>query len=79
MISRSSPSINACECAEESHRVQSEVHSVVQGGLNLQRLHNWDPQTWHCTLWQIDNNAGTFIAERGTRRPPPGVALNSKE
>ena len=50
---------------------------TVQGGLNLQRLHAWDPQTWYGTIWQVDNAASTFVAVRGTRRPPDGVALNA--
>lgn len=48
---------------------------VLQGGLNLQRVHQWEPQTWHCTIWPVDNAGSTFIAERGTRRPPQGAAL----
>ncbi|KAK9908805.1 hypothetical protein WJX75_003140 [Coccomyxa subellipsoidea] len=46
-----------------------------QGGLNLQRMHKWDPQTWHCTVWQVDNPAGTFIAHHDTRPPPNSAAL----
>jgi hypothetical protein len=56
---------------------QDTVAAALQGGLNLQRLHFWDPQTWHCTLWQVDNSASTFLAVRGTRRPPDGVALDA--
>ena len=47
----------------------------LQGGLNLQRMHKWDPQTWHCTVWQVDNPAGTFIAHHETRKPPDSAAL----
>lgn len=49
----------------------------AQGGPSLQRLNAWDPRTWRCSLWQVDNAAATFIAERGMRRPRPEVALSA--
>lgn len=48
-----------------------------QGGPSLQRLNAWDPRTWRCSLWQVDNAAATFIAERGARRPRQEVALSA--
>ncbi|KAK9834254.1 hypothetical protein WJX81_000411 [Elliptochloris bilobata] len=51
--------------------------AALQGGPSLQRLNAWDPRTWRCSLWQVDNVAATFIAERGARRPRPEVALSA--
>ncbi len=49
----------------------------AQAGPSLQRLNAWDPRTWRCSLWQVDNAAATFIAERSARRPRPEVALSA--
>lgn len=51
--------------------------AALQGGPSLQRLNAWDPRTWRCSLWQVDNAAATFIAERGARRPRQEVALSA--
>eukprot|EP00884_Botryococcus_braunii_P010316 jgi/Botrbrau1/19286/Bobra.0073s0029.1 len=48
---------------------------LLPGGLNLQRLHNYDPRTWRCSLWPVDSPAGTFLAQRTLQRPPPDSAL----
>ena len=35
------------------------------------------PGGWRCSLWQVDNDAGTFLARRDHVRPGPGAALGA--
>ena len=35
------------------------------------------PGAWRCSIWQVDNDAGTFIARRDHAPPPPGTALGA--
>jgi hypothetical protein len=32
---------------------------------------------WRCSLWQVDNDAATFLARRGHERPGEGAALGA--
>mmetsp|Transcript_2892 Transcript_2892/g.8478 ORF Transcript_2892/g.8478 Transcript_2892/m.8478 type:complete len:160 (-) Transcript_2892:442-921(-) len=47
---------------------------MLSANVNLQRMKPYEPETWRCSLWQVDNAANTFIAHRSSQRPPPGVA-----
>ena len=52
------------------------MRRCLQGGLALQRLKPYYPETWKCSLWQVDNDYGTFIVMRSLNRPPAGAALS---
>ena len=45
-------------------------------GMVLQRMKSYYPETWRCSLWQIDNTHGTFLAVRTLHKPPFGSALS---
>jgi hypothetical protein len=32
---------------------------------------------WRCSIWQVDNDAGTFLARRAHSPPPAGLALGA--
>ena len=57
-------------CALSWRDTKNILLRALQGGLNLQRLHSWDPQTWYGTLWQVDNarQRSWRCAARGGRR-----------
>lgn len=49
----------------------------MQGGLNVQRLKTYYPETWRCSCWQVDNPAGTFLASRSLSKPSNQAALSA--
>ncbi|KAL0043259.1 hypothetical protein WJX82_006661 [Trebouxia sp. C0006] len=50
---------------------------IMQGGLNVQRLKTYYPDTWHCSCWQVNNPAGTFLANRSLSKPSNQAALSA--
>ncbi|KAL0043199.1 hypothetical protein WJX82_002022 [Trebouxia sp. C0006] len=50
---------------------------IMQGGLNVQRLKAYYPETWRCSCWQVDNPAGTFLANRSWSKPSNQAALSA--
>lgn len=50
--------------------------ALLSASMNLQRLKPYHPETWRCSLWQVDNAAHTFIAVRSAQRPPAEVATD---
>ncbi|DBB13389.1 TPA: hypothetical protein ACH3X3_005122 [Trebouxia sp. C0006] len=49
---------------------------IMQGGLNVQRLKTYYPETWRCSCWQVDNPAGTFLANCSLSKPSNQAALS---
>lgn len=35
------------------------------------------PGTWRCSIWQVDNEAATFLALRGHNKPPQNLAVGA--
>lgn len=50
----------------------------MQGGLALQRMKSYYPQAWKCSLWQVDNEYGSFLAIRSLHKPPYGSGATFK-
>ena len=32
---------------------------------------------WRCSIWQVDNEAATFLARRGHQKPPASLAVGA--
>jgi len=43
----------------------------------VQRLKTYYPETWRCSCWQVDNPAGTFLANRSLSKPSNQAALSA--
>ncbi|DBA65517.1 TPA: hypothetical protein ACH3X2_003173 [Trebouxia sp. C0005] len=50
---------------------------IMQGGLNVQRLKTYYPETWRCSCWQVDNPTSTFLANRSLSKPSNQAALSA--
>ena len=70
--SGSHPDVSCCEAATRTWPSVLTLHAM-QGNLLLQRTKAYDPETWKCSLWPVDNPAKTFLAVRSLHKPQTGA------